>query len=121
MYVLFFIRQEITKAREELRAAQLALSQDASSPVSRRLWKQKQAEFCDRVADLNVKVDRLNMIVPTLYQQIARFDAMKEQQTIAEQYREQTDQSLDQHQSATDSCSITFTDVLRQLKALFTT
>jgi len=106
----------MTKARDELRAAQL------SSHISSRLLKQKQVEFCDRVADINMKVDRLNMIVPTLYQQIARFDAVKEQQCIAKQCIEQTELEHEpQHKSAGDSNTVTFTEVLRQLKALFYT
>jgi len=107
----------MTKARDELRAARL------SSPINSRLWKQKQLEFCERVADVNVKVDRLNMIVPTLYQQIARFDTVKEQVSIAKQCTEQTETEHEpQHDdSAADSNAVTFTDVLRQLKALFHT
>jgi len=106
----------MTKARDELRAARL------SSPINSRLQKQKQVEFCERVADINVKVDRLNMIVPTLYQQIARFDVVKEQDTIAEQCKEHTEHEHEsQHESAADSNPFTFTEVLRQLKALFHT
>ena len=64
------------------------------------------------------------MIVPTLYQQIARFDAGKEQQAIVSECREET-QSMtsdqqQQQQSTGDSNPVTFTDVLRQLKQLFT-
>jgi len=115
----------MTRARDALRTARLSLVQDPSSPVSSRAWKQTQAEFCERVAEINLKVDRLNMIVPTLYQQIARFDVVKEQQTIAAECREQTDsvtpyQQQPQQQSAGDSNTVTFTDVLRQLKQLFT-
>jgi len=116
-----------------LRRAQLTLGHDSASPVSSRLWKQKQTEFCDKVTEINLKVDRLNMIVPTLYQQIARFDAVKEQQMIATQCREQTElsstptyqqqqqQQQQQHESAADSNTVSLTDVLRQLKQLFTT
>jgi len=68
-----------------------------------------------------VKVDRLNMIVPTLYQQIARFDVVKEQQTIAEEPSAlQCTPPDEQQQQSADNNAVTFTDVLRELKALFT-
>jgi len=68
-----------------------------------------------------VKVDRLNMIVPTLYQQIARFDVTKEQRTIAaEPSAARSTAAHEQQQSSADNSSVTFTDVFRQLKALFT-
>ena len=113
------------RARQELRAA-LVLCQSPSSPVNSRLWTQKKAEFCSRVADINVKVDRLNMIVPTLYQQIAQFDVVKEQQAIAEEQSAchstpPHEQQQHPQRSSPDSNSVTFTDVLRELKALFTT
>ena len=87
------------------------------------MWKQKQAEFYDRVADINMKVDRLNMIVPTLYQQIAHFDVAKEQQKIAEEQStpQSTPAQNQQRQSSSNNNSVTFTDFLRELKALFTT
>jgi len=120
------IRDDIRKARDDLRAARMSLSRDASLPVASRLWTRKQAEFCGRVTDVNVKVDRLNMIVPTLYQQIARFDASSEQKAIIEQcsHLQQTQSSVchqQQQRCHTDTSSLqTFTDVLKQLKALFT-
>jgi len=68
-----------------------------------------------------VKVDRLNMIVPTLYQQIARFDVTKEQRTIVEEpSAARSTAAHEQQQSSADNSSATFTDVFRQLKALFT-
>ena len=114
------------KLRDELRAAQLSFSQDPSSSVRQRLWKQTQREFRDRVADVNLKVDRLNMIVPTLYQQIARFDAARELETAAQQCQEQTSHQNDDEyehceQSAGDSSPVTLTDIWRQVRALFTT
>jgi len=116
----------MSKARDDLRAARLALSRDPSSPISRRLWKEKQVEFCERIADINVKVDRLNMIVPTLYQQIARFDVVRELETITEQCLEQYKSepvSTYRHgrESVDESGTVTLTDVWRQLKTLFTT
>jgi len=115
------------KARDELRAAQLTRSRGPCSPVNSRLYRQKQVDFRDRVADINMKVDRLNMIVPTLYQQIARFDVAKEEGAIVKQCREQSEsdsaQRLQPHQQARidTSSPATFTEVLKELKALFTT
>jgi len=123
--LVVYFSQEMTKARDDLRAGYATLGRDPSSPVNRRMWKNKQSEFCNRVADINVKVDRLNMIVPTLYQQIARFNVAKEQQSvIGDQRQEQTESSsssCDHRQSTADSNSVTLSDVLRELKALFTT
>jgi len=120
------------KARDDLRAVWLAtVGCDTSrrSAVNKRMWRQKQTEFCERIAEVNVKVDRLNMIVPTLYQQIARFDADREQQVIVgeESCRDGScDELLQsaayQHQSGDDSSrAVTLTAVLRQIKQLFTT
>ena len=117
----------MTKARDALRTAWLAVGRDPSSAVSSHSLKQKQTEFSDRVTEINLKVDRLNMIVPTLYQQIARFDVVKEEEMIAAQCREHTElqpASAYNHQqpqqSDADSSTVTLTDVLRELKALFT-
>jgi len=132
-------RQEIAKARDTLRSAELALGQaqnqqhsssSSSSTASSlvitrsRLLKQKRSEFADKVAEINAKVDRLNMIVPTLYQQIARFDTVKEMRVIATQCGvEQTQQQQQLHDVSTDNSNnnnaVRFTDVLRQLKQLF--
>ena len=114
-------REEMRRAREQLRSARRALCQAPSSPANCRLWKQQQAQFCAQVADVNVKVDRLNVIVPTLYQQIARFDVAKEQQTIVDEQAASPPAHEQQHTAAAaaNNSSVTLTDVLRELKALF--
>ena len=107
------------KARDSLAAAWLRVSGDSSSPVNSRLWTQRRAEFREKVSDINVKVDRLNMIVPTLYQQIAHFDKVKEEKTVIEQ-TQQAQPTTPHQQTTTDNSQLTLTDVWRQLKALFT-
>ena len=71
------------EARRRLEYTRYSLGPEPLSPDLEPVWQRACAVFTDAVADVNKKVARYNMIVPTLRQQLIPYRA----QTIATRVR----------------------------------
>lgn len=66
-------RQMVKTARDELLQTRLKAKHN---------WSQKIFEFRQTIDSVNLKINKLNMVVPTLRQQMAHYDANKELDNI---------------------------------------
>jgi hypothetical protein len=114
-------------ACEKLRHAHVTALQQSSSSAAQRQLRQMRAEFRETIASVNSKINRFNMIAPTVRQQRVHYNADKECQRIADECtKSSTQTSYETSHIRRDSSAqneavdrTTLKDVLKEIKALF--
>lgn len=74
----------ISQARDDL--LRVYLREGGHDPISstkaKRNWSKKVREFHETIESINLKINKLNMVVPTLRQQMFHFSAKREIEKI---------------------------------------
>lgn len=142
MLTILLCRQTISQARDDLLKVRLREGREPlTSAKAKQNWSKKVREFHETIESINLKINRLNMVVPTLRQQMVHYNAQRELQQILRCY-DDMQKSNDNHFSVCSSAScwttgkeeegkaigrnstetddrMTINVVLRELKALF--
>ena len=110
-------------ARSDLLQAKISSDKEKNLIKGKNIWIRKLNEFSEIVQTVNKQIDKLNMIVPTLRQQLFHFDAEQEVNQVLASFADNKEHSksrefdkfnLDQMDKTT-----TLGDVWKELKSLF--
>ena len=93
---LFKFRENINKARSKLARSKHELD-TLPSHVDRQLWWAKRLEaFRTSFRDINKDIHKLNMVVPSMNQQMIPYDIEKMMQLVLEKYQDYLGESDDE-------------------------
>ena len=110
-------------ARSDLLQAKISSEKEKNSIKGKNIWIRKLNEFSETIQTVNKQIDKLNMIVPTLRQQLFHFNAEQEVNQVLASYADNNEHlksrefekfNLDQMDKTT-----TLGDVWKELKSLF--
>lgn len=145
MLTILLCRQTISQARDDLLKVRLREGREPlSSAKAKQNWSKKVREFHETIESINLKINRLNMVVPTLRQQMVHYNAQRELEQILRCYddmpkrsgndnnfsvrssafcwttgkEEEEGKTIGRNSMETDD-RMTLNVVLRELKALF--
>ncbi|XP_077977380.1 dnaJ homolog subfamily C member 28-like [Glandiceps talaboti] len=80
------VRKHIVKVRENIHKERQKFGKEPFSYYDQKRWQKVIADFDMAVRDLNKNIDKLNMIVPTIRQQLPHMSAAREIRRVKENY-----------------------------------